>query len=80
MNRLTIAAIALGAAVLGAAVLVVGGTAFTLRGGGDGASADTLDAQVQASSGPAASSGARAQYLEAAGYPRPVLFRNGLDT
>lgn len=59
---------------------MIGGTAFTLRGGGDGASTGTLGAQVQTASGPAASSGARAQYLEAAGYPRPVLFRNGIET
>ncbi len=75
MKRLTILAIALGASVLAA-----GGTAFALRGGGNDGPGSTPDAQVQASSAPAASSGARAQYVEAAGYPRPVLFRNGLET
>lgn len=74
MNRLTIAAIA-----LGAAVLVAGGAAFVLWGGVKGAPGAS-DAQVQTASAPAVSSGARAPYIEAAGYPRPVLFRNGIET
>jgi hypothetical protein len=75
VNRLTIAAVA-----IGAAVLVAGGAAFALRGGADEGTVGTPDAKVQAANAPAASGGARAPYVEAAGYPRPVLFRNGIET
>ncbi|TAJ21003.1 MAG: hypothetical protein EPO65_02360 [Dehalococcoidia bacterium] len=75
MNRLTIAATA-----IGAAVLVAGGAALALQSGGDDSSAGAPAAPAQASSAAADSSGSRARYIEAAGYPRPVLFRNGIET
>ena len=73
MNRLQITAIA-----LGVTVLVAGGAALAL---GRGSEAPSRAPEAKATA-PAASREARARppYVEAAGYPRPVLFRNGIET
>lgn len=73
VNRLHFAAIA-----LGVTVLVAGGAALALWPS-DEASNDGSGAPAQASAAPAASGGARTAYVEAAGYPRPVLFRSGVE-
>lgn len=74
VNRLALVVIAF---VL--TVLVAGGTAFALGSPGDEGSA--LAAQVQAAGISAAGTagGASMPYAEAPGYPRPVLFRGGLE-
>ena len=73
MNRLQIAVV-----VPAVTALVVGGAAFWL---GRGSEAPSRASEAKATA-PAASGETRARppYVEAAGYPRPVLFRNGIET